>query len=306
MDATQTRSPLTVLLAVDGSSYSDAEATLVAGIAWPAGTAVRVLAVMRGPLPLVGLSPETQRMVDESLSDLRQQEWAVAETLTTQVANRLRAHDLVVEVLVREGRPAEVILEQAVTQSANLIVIGAKGLSAPDEFRLGATAHKLAHYADCAVLVVRPPERAQLLSAILATDGSPEARRAAEFLCALSLPQWAEVTVISVAEAGGGIVPAFRSDEHYSAANVPEALRQTLLDAAEACMAETVVNLRDCGAQVEGAVRFGHPADEILSAARDHRTRNHPPRAHGNLPMEERADRGQDIAGMRKAPSARL
>jgi nucleotide-binding universal stress UspA family protein len=209
LDATQTRSPLTVLLAVDGSSYSDAEATLVAGIAWPAGTAVRVLAVMRGPLPLVGLSPETQRMVDESLSDLRQQEWAVAETLTTQVANRLRAHDLVVEVLVREGRPAEVILEQAVAMSADLIVIGAKGLSAPDEFRLGATAHKLAHYADCAVLVVRPPERAQLLSAILASDGSPEAQRAAEFLCALSLPRWTEVTVVSVAEAKGGH-PAWR------------------------------------------------------------------------------------------------
>jgi universal stress protein A len=29
------------------------------------------------------------------------------------------------------------------------------------------------------------------------------------------------------------------------------------------------VNLRDCGAQVGGGVRIGHPADEILSAARD-------------------------------------
>ncbi len=50
MVATPARSPLTVLLAVDGSSYSDTEATLVAGIAWPAGTAVRVLAVVRGRL----------------------------------------------------------------------------------------------------------------------------------------------------------------------------------------------------------------------------------------------------------------
>lgn len=260
MDATQPRSPLTVLLAVDGSSYSDAEATLVAGIAWPAGTAVRVLAVVRGHLPLVGLSPETQRMVDESLSDLRQQEWAVAETLTTQVANRLRAHDLVVEVLVREGRPAEVILEQAVTQSANLIVIGAKGLSARDEFRLGATAHKLAHYADCAVLVVRSPERAQLLSAILATDGSPEAQRAAEFLCALSLPRWTEVTVVSVAEAKGGILPG---------ASLPESLRRTLFDAAKSCADEMMQSLCECGAHVRSTVRFGHPADEILSAAQE-------------------------------------
>ena len=258
-----------ILLAVDGSRYSDAEAELVAGITWPAGTTVRVLAVVAERLPLLGIGPDAQRMVDETLVDIRQQEWVAAEAIAVRVADRLRAFDLTIEAQVSEGRPAEMILEHAEALSADLIVIGAKGLSAPDEFRLGATAHKLVHYADCPVLVTRSPVRAQSLSTILATDGSPEAGQAAEFLCALSLPQWAEVTVVSVAEADGGIVPAFRSDEHHSAANVPEALRQTVLDAAEACMAETVVKLRDCGAQVGGAARFGHPADEILSAARN-------------------------------------
>ena len=260
MDATPTRSPLTVLLAVDGSSYSDAEATLVAGIAWPAGTAVRVLAVVRGHLPLEGLNPETQRVVDESLADLRRQERAAVTTLTAQVAGRLRAHSLTVDTQVLEGRPAAVILEQAGALPANLIVIGAKGLSAPDEFRLGATAHKLAHYADCPVLVVRPPGRVQLLSTVLATDGSPEAQRAAEFLCALSLPRWAEVTVVSVAEAKEG---------GLSGASLPEALRRILLDAAEVRAAETQENLGACGAQVQSVVRLGHPADEILSAAQE-------------------------------------
>jgi nucleotide-binding universal stress UspA family protein len=247
-------------LAVDGSSYSDTEATLVAGITWPAGTAVRVLAVVRGRMPLEGLSPETQRVVDESLADLRRQEWAAAETLTAQVADRLSAHDLTVETQVREGRPAAVILEQAGALAADLIVIGAKGLSAPDQFRLGATAHKLAHYADCPVLVVRPQERVQLLSTVLATDGSPEAQRAAAFLCTLLLPRWAEVTVVSVAEAKEG---------GMSSAGLPEALRRTLLDAAEVRAAETQENLGACGAQVQSAVRLGHPANEILSAAQE-------------------------------------
>ena len=260
MVATLIRSPLTVLLAVDGSNYSDTEATLTACIAWPAGTSVRVLAVVRGRLPLAGLSPETQRVVDESLADLRRQEWATAKTLTAQVADRLRAHDLTVETQVCEGRPAAVILEQASALAADLIVIGAKGLSAPDEFRLGATAHKLAHYADCSVLVVRPLERTQLLNTVLATDGSPEAQRATEFLCALSLPRWTEVTVISVAEAKEG---------ELSGAGLPEALRQTLLDAAEVRAAETQENLGACGAQVQSAVRLGHPANEILSATQE-------------------------------------
>lgn len=37
----------------------------------------------------------------------------------------------------------------------------------------------------------------------------------------------------------------------------------------EARVTGTIEHLRGCSAQVRGAVRFGHPADEILSAARD-------------------------------------
>ena len=47
MVATPTRSALTVLLAVDPLSYSDTEATPVACLTWPAGTAVRVLAIVK-------------------------------------------------------------------------------------------------------------------------------------------------------------------------------------------------------------------------------------------------------------------
>lgn len=49
-----------ILLAVDGSRYSDAEEKLLAGMTLPMGTVVRVLAVVRQRLPLMGLSPETQ------------------------------------------------------------------------------------------------------------------------------------------------------------------------------------------------------------------------------------------------------
>jgi nucleotide-binding universal stress UspA family protein len=249
-----------ILLAVDGSRYSDAEANLMIGVTWPSGTLVSVLILAPARLALVGLGPETQRVVDESLTDLRRQEWGTSETLAAQVAGRLRAHDLAAETQVREGQPAEVILEQSVTVSADLIVIGAKGLSAPDSFWLGAAAHKLAHCADCSVLVVRPPEPAQLLSAILASDGSPKAQRAAEFLCGLSLPSWTEVTVVSVAEAREG---------GLSGVSLPESLRRTLLDAAKACADEMMQGLCDCGAEVRSAVRFGHPADEILAAAQE-------------------------------------
>ncbi|MEK7786266.1 MAG: universal stress protein [Chloroflexota bacterium] len=256
---------LQVLLAVDGSPHSEVAVMLTAGVAWPPGTTAHALAVVPERWSLSGLGPEAQRVVDETVAKVRQVEWASAERIAAQAAERLRARGLTAEPETREGRPSEVILQRAAELPADLIVIGARGLSAPDEFQLGSTAHKLAHYAACSVLVTRPPELTQPLSVIRAADGSPEARRAAEFLCALSLPQWAEVTVVSVAEAA----VALPAGEREPVANVPEVVRRALLDAAEVRAAEVTGRLSGCGAQVRSAIRFGHPSGEILAAARE-------------------------------------
>jgi nucleotide-binding universal stress UspA family protein len=209
-----------------------------------------------------------QTTVAETLAGLSSLDQAAAERLAAQVADRLHGCGLSVTTEIREGRPSQVILERAAALPADLIVIGAKGLSAPGEFRLGSTAYKLVHYAECSVLVARPPEWTQPpLCTILAADGSLEAQRAAEFLCALSLPQWSEVGVVGVAEATVGIPSGSYPAERRPAAGVPEVVRRALLDAAEARVTEVVERLHDCGGQVWSAVRLGHPAEEILATA---------------------------------------
>ena len=269
MEKTKSCSPLTILLAADGSQYSDSEAKLVADIPWPAGTTVHVLAVVPERLPLIGVGSKMQRVLDEKLADVRRKEWAAAQMLAARVADGLRPHGLATQIQVHEGRAADVILEQAATLSADLIVTGARGLSAPCKYRLGSTAHKLVHYADCSVLVVRPPERTRLLSTMIATDRSSGAHRAAELLCALSLPQWAEVTVISVGDARVTVPFGIFPTERHFITCLPEALHRTLIGAAEARVDEMAGRLRDCGAQVQGVVRFGHPAQEIISAGEE-------------------------------------
>ena len=221
---------LKVLLAVDGSDHSEAAVTLTAGITWPAGTIAHVLAVVSERWLLSGLSPEAQSVLVETLEGVRQADCAAAEWIVGHVSDRLQAYGLTVEAEFREGRPSEVILDRAAELAADLLVIGAKGLGAPGEFRLGSTAHKLAHYAECSVLVARPTERAQPVSIILAADGSIEAQRAAEFLYTLSFPDWAEVTVVSVAEARVGLPAGNEPAERRLVADVPEAVRRALLE----------------------------------------------------------------------------
>ena len=55
----------------------------------------------------------------------------------------------------REGDPADAILDVAEEQSADLIVVGNKGMSGAKRFLLGSVPNKVSHHAPCSVLIVR-------------------------------------------------------------------------------------------------------------------------------------------------------
>lgn len=254
MSAAKEGSPLKIILAVDGSPHSAAAVNLLSRITWPTGTSILVLAIVPERLPLMEHDSEAYHKVDEALEIVRWRDWAAARIATTEAAASLRAHNLTAVTEICQGRPAQVIGEHAEKWLANLIVIGARGFNPPGKVRLSPTAHKLAQYVNNSVLVARPSNQVRPLSTILAVDGSYEAWRAVEFLGTLALPQWAKVTVITVAE---------------EKAAMPTGIRKVLPDAAEICITRVIERLHDYGVGVRSTVRVGHPADEILSVAQE-------------------------------------
>jgi len=60
--------------------------------------------------------------------------------------------------LVVVGSPAEVILEQAKAEHADMIVMGTRGKKGFDRLLLGSVASKVIQSAQCPVLTVRTPE----------------------------------------------------------------------------------------------------------------------------------------------------
>ncbi len=252
-----------ILLVVDDSPQSEAAVSLLTHIAWPAGTRIHVLAMGPGCLPPAGFRSTTQNALgDETKVGILQPDATAAKTLAAQVARILRTHDLTVEVEPCEGRSLQLIVERAMKLMINLIVIGAKGVAASGKFPLGSTAYRLAHFTNYSMLVARPWDHVRPLSMILAVDDSPEACRAVEFLCTLSLPNWARVTVVSVAEQNAGIAAGKQLP-----ANASQTTRQASLNAAESCMAKVAERLHNCGAQVRQLICCGCPADQILCAA---------------------------------------
>ena len=78
-----------------------------------------------------------------------------AEQQLAGYAEELRGRGLEVEALVREGYPATVIIEEAETQSVDLIVIGTHGHTGLKHLLLGSIAERVVQKAPCPVLTVK-------------------------------------------------------------------------------------------------------------------------------------------------------
>ena len=70
-------------------------------------------------------------------------------------AGSLQENGLTVEMVVRDGDPRSVIVDEAKEWSANLVVVGSHGYTGVKRWLLGSVAHSIVSHAPCSVEVVR-------------------------------------------------------------------------------------------------------------------------------------------------------
>ena len=116
-----------------------------------------------------------------------------------EVGDRLRAEERTIEVRVLDGRPATKIVAEAARFEADLIVMGARGLSAVRRLLLGSVSSEVVDHAPCPVLVAR---HAKVDRVLLATDGSPSATDATDFIADSGLFDESQVRIIAVGDPG--------------------------------------------------------------------------------------------------------
>jgi nucleotide-binding universal stress UspA family protein len=143
-----------ILLAVDGSAYSQIAVEEVARRPWPPSSTVRVLAVTQPYTP-----PATEFVIaGATLEDISRQQTEEAERLTSRVAELVKAADLSVETGVRRGDPRAVIVAEAEDWGADLIVVGSHGRTGVKRWLLGSVAGAIVSHAPCSVEVIRRRE----------------------------------------------------------------------------------------------------------------------------------------------------
>jgi nucleotide-binding universal stress UspA family protein len=142
----------TVLLATDLSPTSEAATTAALELAATVGA--RLLAVSV-------IDPGALRLAGGRYFARVDQVRAERERIAQELVARGRSMGVDVGFLVWEGEPGESIIEAAVAESADLIVVGSHGRGAVGRFLIGSVSDHVVRNASCPVLVVRSGSTAE-------------------------------------------------------------------------------------------------------------------------------------------------
>jgi nucleotide-binding universal stress UspA family protein/RimJ/RimL family protein N-acetyltransferase len=108
------------------------------------------------PVPPAML-PEKPAALPDSLSQLQ---WAItpqqaADAALKDAADAAKGHGIALVTHARPGEPADALIAVAEEESADLLIVGSKGMNDRRRFLLGSVPDKLSHHAPCSVLIVR-------------------------------------------------------------------------------------------------------------------------------------------------------
>lgn len=147
-----------ILLAVDGSAYSDAAIEEVLRRPWPSRSEVKVITAFETPI-MVGVEPwaATPSYFDELDKAVREH----ARAVTDRALEKLKAIEdttLKISSGALNGPPRQVIVEEAERWGADLIIMGSRGLGAWNRLLLGSVSSAVVHHAKCSVEIVRRRE----------------------------------------------------------------------------------------------------------------------------------------------------
>jgi nucleotide-binding universal stress UspA family protein len=149
-----------ILLAVDGSPFSQAAVEEVIRLPWPLGSEVRVLSVIH-PLPYIPALDPAFTSAAAHLESLKEERDRASHDID-KADNEIRqsAPNLKVSCEALEGSPKKMIVEAAEVWGADLIVMGSHGHGPADRFLLGSVAQNVVLHAPCSVYIVRTSAKA--------------------------------------------------------------------------------------------------------------------------------------------------
>src|SRR5919108_5898489 len=141
-----------IVVGTDGSQTAQEAVRQAVALAGQLGARLEIVSAYE-PVSSARLREEA-RQVPEDLQWMVNPREDVDATLS-EASERVEAAGLKVTTYAREGDPADAILDVAEERSADLIIVGNKGMTGAKRFLLGSVPNKVSHHAPCSVLIIR-------------------------------------------------------------------------------------------------------------------------------------------------------
>jgi nucleotide-binding universal stress UspA family protein len=164
--------------------------------------------------------------------------------------------------------PGLAILDRAKEWNADLIVVGARGLSALGRLILGSVSQKVVSHSHCPVRIARPSEKSfkENIKLVLGMDGSVQAKRATEVITSRQWPADTEIEIIAVlsprlSTARFSFIPEVASSIQESYRDEEEWIRNVVKQESE--------KLKNVGLKVTEHIIFGDPKKVLIESSED-------------------------------------
>lgn len=146
-----------ILLAIDGSTGSDAAVQQVLARPWPAGSEVKIISVVE---LLTTVTAENFWVPANYYLQLEQTLQTQARAAIERAEMRFKEANspLVVSTEIINGMPKEVIVEEADRWGADMIFLGSHGYRGLKKLWYGSVSQAVAAHAHCSVEIVRAQE----------------------------------------------------------------------------------------------------------------------------------------------------
>ncbi len=253
---------MNILLPVDGSEASVGAARFLSTLNLGPDDEVNVLHV----ISFVPLLHDIESYSDV-IFRIKQE---IAPKILDEILDILRATPARLATSIREGDVTGSIVDHAIQSKADLIVMGAKGLTKLKSILIGSTTHGVISKSPAPVLAVREGqwEGKDKLKILFATDGSEYSDAAGRFLAGMPFNDGTEITVLNIVRSAVHDIPErfFVEVDDRMKGEVAK-IRTTEFSASEKIIEKSVEYLKDRFSDINGLTKVGDPSLEILDAA---------------------------------------
>jgi len=137
-----------ILIAHDGSAHADKALHEASKMAVLLAAELTVMTVAQDLCLSEDISENESKFITESL-------FSEAEGAMKRVSADLASKGIKAEVVIKDGNPAEKIIDTAKEIGADMIVVGSHGRHGAKRFFLGSVSAKVLEHAPCHVLIIK-------------------------------------------------------------------------------------------------------------------------------------------------------